>query len=210
MSRTKGIFSWCRVALATFVFLGASSLSASAAEFKATVSYRTPEKTESFPISVKGSKSRMDRTIEGRQTVIIVDQERNTVLALDVAERKYGQFPLVSVQAGFLLSLPSIIRATAAQPGMETKPLGTETVSGYSCEKFAIVSKDDPTFSFLTYWVSQKLQYPLKIAYEPARDRVIEVTKIQEGPVDETVFQVPSGYTPAKNTEPPPAGEQAV
>ena len=207
MKRNREVCVICRVALAGFVFLGASSLSASAAEFKATVSYRTPEKTESFPISVKGSKSRMDRTIDGRQTVIIVDQERGTVQGLDVQERKYAQFPLLSFQAGFLLSMPSIIAGTAAQPGMETKPLGTETVSGYSCEKFAIVSKDDPTFSFLTYWISQKLQYPLKIAWEPARDRVIEVTSIQEGPVEDSVFQVPSGYTLAAAPAAPPMPE---
>src|SRR3972149_3623424 len=112
----------CKVALAV---LAVSSLSASAAEFKATVSSRTPEKTESFPISVKGSKSRLDRTLDGRQTGIIVDQEREVVQVLDVLEQKYAQFPLVSVEAGFLLSLTSIIRATAAPTGMETEPLRT-------------------------------------------------------------------------------------
>jgi hypothetical protein len=200
------------VAVAICVFLGAPSLSAFAAEFKATVSNRTPEQTVSFPISVKGSKSRLDRTIDGRQTVIIVDQERGVVLVLDVLERKYAQLPLVSFDAAFLLSMPSIIAGTAAQPGMETKPRGTETVSGYSCEKFAIVSKDDPTFSFLTYWISQKLGYPLKIAYDAKGERVIEVTKIREGPVGDSVFQVPSGYTlvetpaapPMENPAPPP------
>ena len=188
----------CKVALAV---LAVSSLSASAAEFKATVSSRTPEKTESFPISVKGSKSRLDRTIDGRQTVIIVDQERDTVQVLDVPERKYAQFPLVSFPAGLLGSLPSIIAVMAAQPGVETKLLGTETVSGYSCEKFAIVSKDDPTFTFITYWVSQKLNFPLKIDVNGGTD--VELTKIQEGPVEDTVFQVPSGYTLAEAPEPP-------
>ena len=201
MSRTERTFSFCRAALATFIFFGTASLSASAAEFKATVSYRTPEKAESFPLSVKGLKSRMDRSVDGRETVIIVDQERGTVQGLDVQERKYAQFPLVSFQAGFLLSMPSIIAGTAAQSGMETKPLGTEMVSGYSCEKFAIVSKDDPTFTFITYWVSQKLNFPLKIDVNGGTD--VELTKIQEGPVEDTVFQVPSGYTLAEAPEPP-------
>ena len=213
MKRSGRVLVICRVALSALAALGVASLSASAAEFKATVSYRRPEKTESFPISVKGSKSRMDSTIEERQTVILVDQERGTVQALDVQERKYAEFPLVSSEAAFSLSLPmSIIGLAAAQPGNETQSLGTETVSGYGCDKFAIVSKDDPTFPLLTYWMSQKLQYPLKIAYgpNPRGEWVIEVTNIREGPVEDSLFQVPSGYTLAEITEPPPAGEQAV
>ena len=151
MKRNRKVCVVCRVAFA-LAALAVSSLSASAAEFKATVSYRTPEKTESFPISVKGSTSRIDRTIDGRQTVILVNQERGTVQALDVPERKYAQFPLVSFPAGLLGSLPSIIGVMAAQPGAETKLLGHTTVSGYSCENFAIVSKDVPTFKVITYW----------------------------------------------------------
>ena len=204
MMRKRKVSVTCRVALSVLAALGVSLLSASAAEFKATVSYRTPEKTETFPLSVKGSKSRMDRTIDGRQTVIIVDQERGTVQPRDVAERKYGQFPLGSFEGAFFLSLPGIIAFTAAMPGMETKPLGTETVSGYSCEKFAIVSKDDPTFSLLTYWISQKLGYPLKIAYDPKGENVIEVTNIQENPLEDSLFQVPSGYTLAETPAAPP------
>ena len=196
--------NWLRIFADTLlaIALVVSCGPAFAGEFKATVSDRFSENPESFPISVKGSKSRLDRTLAGRQTVILIDQERSILQVLDVAERKYAQRPLVSFEAAVLHSLPSIIGMTAALPGVETKPLGTETVGGYSCEKFAIV-KNDPTLVLLTYWVSQKLAYPLKIAYDPKGEKVFEVTNIQEGPVEESVFQVPSAYTLAETPGPP-------
>lgn len=61
--------------------------SAFAADFKATVNLRTPGKLESFPISVKGSKYRLERTIDGDAVVIIVDPQQRAIQSLVPRQR---------------------------------------------------------------------------------------------------------------------------
>jgi hypothetical protein len=72
--------------------------------------------------------------------------------------------------------------------------VGTETVSGYECDKL-IITYHDTSKGASTQWVSKKLKYPLKFVYKNgAMDIQSELSNIEEVSLDDSLFKIPSGY----------------
>jgi len=47
----------------------------------------------------------------------------------------------------------------------------------------------------MTQWVSQKLGFPARIVMDVSENKSVELQNIQEGPVDDALFDIPSEYT---------------
>lgn len=77
----------------------------------------------------------------------------------------------------------------AAQHDATCKSLGTETVNGRLCDKYAGTSKDGIT---TTGWIDQKLHFPIKAV--SSNGNSFDFTNIKEGRPDASLFQPPAGY----------------
>jgi hypothetical protein len=69
------------------------------------------------------------------------------------------------------------------------KKLGTETVNGRSCDKWAVTDKNGGKS---TVWIDQKLHFPIKARGDDGSG--VEFTNVKEGAQDASRFAVPSGY----------------
>ncbi|MDH4158388.1 MAG: DUF4412 domain-containing protein, partial [candidate division Zixibacteria bacterium] len=87
----------------------------------------------------------------------------------------------------------------------ETRAGGSETVSGYECDKSTVSMQGQ---DIMTQWVAGKLQFPLKIVNLVEKDMFVELSNIQETAVDDGLFALQSGYTkwihPSKRPIPMP------
>jgi len=68
---------------------------------------------------------------------------------------------------------------------------GTEFINGYECKKIEVYKKDK---ILITAWVSDSLNWPLKIETAIGPPKEVELSNIKEMPVEENLFQVPKGY----------------
>lgn len=206
MNRNRRVSVVCRVALPILAALVASLLPAFAAEFKATLIVHESGQPKSIPLVVKGSKYRLDREEKGEKFAVIVGQKAGVILSVNHARKMYAEIPVSQFGAAFLDPLQAI-ELTARMGFAERKALGTETVSGYLCDKYALLPKEyeaegrkytpapeEAGKPVMTYWVAQKLNFPIKIATEGQEGFTAEVTNIQEGPVEEALFQIPAGF----------------
>ncbi|OYD17477.1 hypothetical protein CH333_00880 [candidate division WOR-3 bacterium JGI_Cruoil_03_44_89] len=181
----KTAFGWL-VGMAALVVC---SIPAFAAQFTADINEHDGEQIKSGKIYVKDSKYRMELEEDGQQIVIIVDQDAGVTRVVVPDEKMY-----VEMEADDPMSLmndPFQSLKYTVSIG-ESKPLGTETVNGYECSKYVISMQGQDV---MTRWVSQKLEFPIKIVNHVKQNKFMELTNIQEGSVDDSLFQVPSGYT---------------
>jgi hypothetical protein len=72
----------------------------------------------------------------------------------------------------------------------KVKDLGTETIAGKSCKKYSAEFGSSP----ITTWIWNNIMIKT-ITSMGNTNMVIEATKIEEGPVDATVFEIPSNVT---------------
>jgi len=77
----------------------------------------------------------------------------------------------------------------ANQEGMTCKKVGVEQVNGRTCEHWQITDKNGKVSNV---WIDQKLHFPIKTVSE---DSTWELSNIQEGEPDASLFQIPPGYT---------------
>ena len=76
----------------------------------------------------------------------------------------------------------------------EIKLLGKETVNGYVCDKYQYIYHDT-SLGTLTQWISKKFSYPIKTEYKsPSGYMLTEYKNIQEGNVQNSLFEVPGDY----------------
>jgi ankyrin repeat protein len=176
------------------LFLFAYSSCVEAAQFSADMVQHLGEKSKAGKIYVKDSKYRMEEKENGQQIIVIVDQEAGITKVMAVAEKKYMEMKVTDMIS--LMNDP--FQATkASATRYNQKPLGSETINGFECEKSSFYSNDQ---LLMTQWVSKKLKFHLKIAFHGAGGKTVELENIKEGPVDEALFQVPAGY--AKKEDP--------
>lgn len=77
----------------------------------------------------------------------------------------------------------------AGREGMTCKKIGTETVNGRTCDHWEFT---DSKGTVSNAWVDQTLHFPIKTV---SQGSTVELTDIQEGPQEASLFQIPAGYT---------------
>jgi hypothetical protein len=77
----------------------------------------------------------------------------------------------------------------ANQEGVTCKKLGVEQVNDRTCDHWQITDKKGKVSNV---WIDQKLHFPIKSVSE---DSTRELSNIEEGEPDASLFQIPPGYT---------------
>ncbi len=137
---------------------------------------------------------RMNMDSAGHATVMITDLASQTTDILLVEQKMYiehkaGQMP--GRNAGNVtqeLKSYDPQNPCANQPDITCKKIGTETVSGRTCDHWQITDKQDRVTDL---WIDQKLHFPVKVV---SKDSTMLLTNIKEGQPDASLFQVPAGY----------------
>ena len=187
--------------LVLFSFLIVAPTSAYAVQFTADMWVKLHYKDEATTqkLYVGESKYRMDQEEDGQQVVVLVDQEAGLTRVLLPAEEIYVEMPSDDLQS--LMNDPFQAAKFNETVGEKSKT-GTEKVSGYACDVYAVRHEGNV---IMQLWVSQKLGFLLKIVIPGEGGRTMELKNIKEGEVKEELFTLPAGYN--KVTEP---GQRAV
>lgn len=170
--------------------LGLSGGQALAAEFSADMVQTRGAETSEGKFYLKGDKHRMEMKEAGQSSIIIVDGAGQKSYMLNPEDKTYLDLSAMGMGGG----------QTQTQSEEELEKLGewknagTETVNGYVCEKKIFVYKDK-SMGEMTHWISKKLNYPIKMAYQARGTTMItEYRNIKEGKVDDKLFEIPPGY----------------
>jgi len=170
--------------------LGLLGGQARAAEFSADMVQTRGAETSRGKFFLKGDRHRMEITEAGHSSIIIVDAGGQKSYMLNPEDKTYMDLSAMGMGGG----------QTQTQSEEELRKLGewknagTETVSGYECEKKIFVYKDK-SMGEMTHWISKKLGYPIKMFYQArGMTMITEYKNIKEGKVDDKLFQIPPGY----------------
>jgi ankyrin repeat protein len=192
MKAGRWLCFFCIIIGSGFFFTGIRSVEAD--QFKADMVQYIGEKSKASKIYVKDSKYRMEEKENGQQIIIIVDLDMGVTRVLNPMEKKYKE--MKSTDMGSLMNDP-ILAARFMATKYAQKSLGIESINGFACDKSSFYHEDQ---LLMTQWVSKKLMFHLKIVTLGSGGRTMELKNIQEGPVDDALFQVPVGF--AKKEDP--------
>jgi outer membrane lipoprotein-sorting protein len=187
-------FAWASL----LALLGALAVPhlAGAAEFSAEVVMSGTGISATGTLYVKGKNSRMEMQRGDRKLIMIVNADKKMLWSIDAAAKTYWGGPVaaevIAANAEQLRgNLPPKMRKEA-----KTRRLGTETVSGYPCEKTETQTKD---FT-MTTWYSKKLDIALRLETKTTRGQQYhqEMKNIKVRKLPDSLFVVPAGYKEGK------------
>jgi len=168
--RKRNFSGWSVFAVAISLLV-LTCVSISAAEFTANLNDHEGDQVKTTTFTLKDSFYRMDLEESGEKISVIVDQSAGFTNILLHSEKTFMKIKSQDHQS--LMNDPFQAVIYMADNG-EVKQDGTE-----------IAIK----------WVSQKYNFPVKIKQMMAENKFVEITDIVEGPVDETLFQIPEDYS---------------
>ena len=177
---------WCCIGIIAF------STPVLAAEFSAEMTSDQMGEGVKSKIYIKGDKVRMEGTSpEGETYITIMDIKAGSVITLMPQEKIYMEMSGMMAQSQMSqFEIEEEIAKVA-----DKRLVGVEHVNGYLCDKYEIVYHDK-SLGVLTQWVSQKLNYPLKMIYSSSYGTSsTEYKNIREGGVTNSLFEIPAGYS---------------
>jgi hypothetical protein len=160
--------------------LGASAY---AAEFSADLRVIEGGNTEGGKCYVKSNLVRMEKLEGPDQAVLIADVQKDVTLILDLEGKRYIELP--KNMCGLIPPREIIHNAVKKQ-------VGSEKVGVYECEKYQYFLQDKAQAA-VTQWVATAIDFPVKVCYHD-ENKCWELNNIQQGPVDDAMFQVPQNY----------------
>lgn len=177
------------------IFLG-FAFSAIAVEFNADLKIKQPDKEYEFKYYAQGSLYRLEKLTGEDRILVIADRKLDITWMLNPEDKIYLE--LKGIDAAFF----NPIRGwEAAMEGTEEEKVGTETVLGYSCEKY-IYTPPGGTEPGMEAWYLPELEHFIRMiahyggGYE---DGIFEIVNIQEAPQDDSLFKVPEDYQKEKS-----------
>lgn len=156
-------------------------------------------------IYVTDRRYRIDLNVQGmnvdRNPIIIVDRSRGQTILINRDAKTIDKFENFSFQAYMVDPFQAI---TFLEDNMEKRFVGAETIAGYTCDHYEFYDQD---FKLADVWLAKNLQvFPLKAHIVSGRDDGIlqvktnigdtklELSNIQEGPVNASIFDVPREF----------------
>jgi outer membrane lipoprotein-sorting protein len=137
---------------------------------------------------LKGDNLRQEMDIKGEKQVTIFRKDKGVVWILMPGQKMY-----MEMMAGSQNNMASVNPDELEKIG-EKKFIGKEEVNGYMCSKYHYTFHD-PSVSPATYWISEELNFPVKMEIDGASGHmVMEYRNIQEKTVPYALFNIPSGY----------------
>jgi outer membrane lipoprotein-sorting protein len=157
-----------------------------AAEFSADLVRVAGKTTTTGKVFVKNDKIREEATTKGETSI--------TILRLDLS-LAWNLLPPDSY-----MEIPLPVTQMAENPPKEYDSdkisLGTEVVSGYTCEKVQMVFKNKKLGS-VTQWISSDLGVALRIETRDGKGKLQstdEYKNVVLGAQDDSLFELPAGY----------------
>ena len=172
-----GVLALCQLALA--------------AEFTAEFIETRGGMTSKGKVYVKGGNMRRETTQGKHKRITIHRADKKVTWILDPAQKTY-----MEMRGRRSDRPPGGRMGHAPRKDLGTRKLvGKEKVNGYLCDKYAFVYKDK-TMDTQYQWVSPKLKFTIKLEHKtPKFSMLVEYTKIKEGKVPASMFELPKGYT---------------
>jgi hypothetical protein len=159
-----------------------------AADFSADMVQKSPMGTMKGKAFFKGSNFRQEMNLQGRKQVTIFRKDKGVVWVLMPEQMMYMEMPTGSQQNTVPVD-PDELEEMGTK-----KYLGKEKINGYMCAKY-LYTPNDPSIGTATYWISEKLNFPIKIESDgPSGNMVMEYRNIDEKTVSDALFEIPSGY----------------
>ncbi|MFO7865539.1 MAG: DUF4412 domain-containing protein [Candidatus Aminicenantes bacterium] len=185
-------------ALALLMFFGCPSNSNADAEgFTADMIQKVDNRTIEGKLFVQGTQHRMDLEENGEKLSILVDRKSGKttiVIHSQKAAREIANTSLQSLSNNPFESYKTLIEKHSS------REKGSEVINGYECKEIEIYEEDQ---NLMTAWVSDKLDWPVKISLQVEPSRETELKNIKEKNLEEDLFQVPEGYklSPMRETK---------
>lgn len=171
-----------------FLFFMAMANTATAAAFTAEMIEVSNNKTQRSKFYLQDHLYRMDVKEDGTQIAIIVNRNTGKTHLVNFSEKIFliinNDDPISLIKNPFE-SHQHMVKKYAASS------VGTEKIQDIMCNKQEI--KSDGKVA-MTAWISLKYNFPIKIVNHLNNNTAL-INKIVDGPVDNPLFQVPSGFT---------------
>ncbi|KPK73878.1 hypothetical protein AMJ87_00060 [candidate division WOR_3 bacterium SM23_60] len=191
------VHKWSNTAILFLVMFSTSYALQFTADMWVKLHYEDEATTQT--LYVGEAKYRMDQEEDGQEVIVLVDQEAGMTYVLLPTEKMYMEMPSDDLQS--LMNDPFQAAKFTEAVGEKSK-IGNEKVSGYACDVYDVKRDGDV---IMKLWVSEKLDFPLKIVIPGEGGRTMELKNIKEGKPEEKLFTMPTGFI--KVTDP---GQRAV
>ncbi|MBT8392648.1 MAG: DUF4412 domain-containing protein [Ignavibacteria bacterium] len=132
---------------------------------------------------------RMDIEEQGQEGYVIVDHNEGVTKVVMPAEQMYMEMSSTGMQS---MSNDVFQSIEKQKEQYETNLVGTETINGFECDKYEVLI-DGSVVSI--FWQSEDIEYPIKVVSGANSEMVMELKNIVAGDVDDSMFQIPDGYT---------------
>jgi len=185
------------------------SASAGAAEFTAEIAISGPGDGYTYSLHVKGPLYRIQKT-QGPMNVppfpSIVNRDTGMTWGLMPSLSQYVEIP--DLEKTFLAN--PLVGWAMTRKGMIESPGPVETLDGYACETrvYTAAGGSEPAAKV---WFAKELGHILREERFGGNEHaVLALRNVQEGPVDDALFQIPEGFTRVSmEGAPAPAGAAA-
>jgi hypothetical protein len=142
-------------------------------------------------------KMRMDSNVPGGrpgmgQAIMIIDTSKQTMYMLMPQQHMYMELngnQQNNPMASRAPKPPSYDPNHPCGPDMTCQKTATETVNGRVCDKYVSTGSNGTS----TAWIDQKLHFPIKT--QDPNGNSWQLSNIQEGQQDASLFEIPAGYT---------------
>ncbi len=170
------------------LFLITSTSAVLAAAFTAEFNENSDGKTQISKFYLQDHLYRIDLKEDGIKIAIIVNRKTGKTDLLNLSGKTFLQINNDDPKS--LLKNPFEAYQHMAKK-YTISSTGTEQIQDIKCNKQEIKSGGKV---MMTAWVSKKYNFPLKTV-NPTTNYVAQLSKIINGPVDKSIFKVPSGFT---------------
>ena len=146
-------------------------------------------KAPHYKLAVDGSKVRQEiQAADGSMRIRIARPDRGVMLLVDPAHKEYMEMKVPAAAFGEPGNDKEIRKVA------NRKIVGSEVVSGQTCEKRLYIAKEKPQGSMMQWW-SQKLGWPIKTEIKAKEGNMVTLLKnIKTGAATPAMFDVPKGY----------------
>jgi len=172
------------IALGTVLLLAASLVQA--AEFTATMVTKAGGVEIPGKIYVKENKVRNEVQAGGQTSIHILRPDKKVVWIIMPQQKAYVEMPITHTAQQKMLPLTEDQKA-------KMKKVGTETINGYTCDKYETTMSHQGKPMQVFTWVATDLGVPIKIVSEDGSFSM-EYKDIKPGQVADSLFDVPQDY----------------
>jgi len=158
--------------------------------FSADMIQRVNNRRMEGKIFVKGNEYRMDIVENGEELSILVDRESGKLKVI-VHSQKVAQEYLNTSEKSLNNNPFENFKYQLEIGSADT--IGSEIINGYECLKIEVSNENR---KILTAWISNKLNWPVKIETADKPHKDVDLSNIKEGEIVEAdFFKVPEEYT---------------